>query len=129
MSTYAELAAEKLGFNSKKRGLLKRDPVKPSSCAQWNGIILGKDKKQEWGAASLLAWVLIKDGICSYEFARPLRLKLHNPRVYAKLNLRLQNRFKSQYALVLWEVCFDYFDTDRDQGETPFHFTRNLQGS
>ena len=22
--------------------------------------------------------------------------------------------------MVLWEVCFDYFDTDRDQGETPF---------
>ena len=21
---------------------------------------------------------------------------------------------------MLWEVCFDYFDTDRDQGETPF---------
>ena len=85
---------------------------------EWN--ILGKDKKQEWGAASLLAWVLIKEGICSYEFARPLRLKLHNPRIYAKLNLRLQNRFKSQYALILWEVCFDYFDADRDQGETPF---------
>ena len=49
-----------------------------------------------------------------------LRQKLHNPRVYAKLNLRLQNQFTSKYALVLWEVCFDYFDTDRDQGETPF---------
>ena len=36
------------------------------------------------------------------------------------MNLRLQNRFRSRYALVLWEVCFDYFDTDRDQGETPF---------
>ena len=23
-------------------------------------------------------------------------------------------------ALVLWELCFDYFDTERDQGETPF---------
>ena len=36
------------------------------------------------------------------------------------MNLRLQNRFTSRYALILWEVCFDYFDTDRDQGETPF---------
>ena len=41
-------------------------------------------------------------------------------RIYAKLNLRLQNRFRSRYALILWEICFDYFDTDRDQGETPF---------
>jgi len=34
--------------------------------------------------------------------------------------LHLQNEFKSRYALILWEVCFDYFDTDRSQGETPF---------
>ena len=47
-------------------------------------------------------------------------MKLHNPRVYAKLNLRLQNQFRSRYALILWEICFDYFDTDRDQGESPF---------
>ena len=53
-------------------------------------------------------------------FQSRLRLKLYNPRVYAKLNLHLQNQFKSRHALVLWEVCFDYFDADRDQGETPF---------
>ena len=85
---------------------------------EWN--LLNKDNKQVWGIAGLLASVEIEEGICSYEFPKPLRLKLHNPRVYAKLNLRLQNQFRSRYALVLWEVCFDYFDTDRDQGETPF---------
>ena len=25
-----------------------------------------------------------------------------------------------RYALILWEICFDYFDTARTQGETPF---------
>ena len=70
--------------------------------------------------ASLLAEVRIKDGICAYAYPPYLRTKLHNPRIYTKLNLRLQNRFTSRYALILWEVCFDYFDTDRDQGETPF---------
>ena len=85
---------------------------------EWN--ILGKDKKTEWGAASLLASAEIKDGVCFYEFPHPLRLKLHNPRVYARLNLRLQNEFSSRYALVLWEICFDYFDRLRDMGETPF---------
>ena len=89
------------------------------SCeVEWN--LLNKDNKQVWGVASLLASAEIKDGICTYGFAPHLRLKLHNPRIYAKLNLRLQNRFKSQYALVLWEICFDYFDTDRGRGETPF---------
>ena len=113
-----ELAA-KLGFNSGNRNYLKDVLRSLVDCTvEWN--ILGKDKEEEWIVASLLASARIKDGICTYGFAPHLRLKLHNPRIYAKLNLRLQNRFKNQYALVLWEVCFDYFDTDRDQGETPF---------
>ena len=85
---------------------------------KWN--ILEKDKEVEWGVASLLASAKIRDGICTYSFAPELRYKLYNPRIYAKLNLRLQNKFRSQYALILWEVCFDYFDVSRDAGETPF---------
>ena len=113
-----ELTA-KLGFDSKNDDYLKEILESIADFkVKWN--ILGKDKKQEWGVAHLLAEVRIHDGICFYQFPHTLRLKLHNPRVYAKLNLRLQNRFRSRYALVLWEVCFDYFDTDRDQGETPF---------
>ena len=114
----AELAA-KLGFNSKNENYLKEILEALVDCkVKWN--LLDKNKEEEWGVAVLLASTDIKDGICTYGFAPHLRLKLHNPRIYAKLNLRLQNRFKSQYALVLWELCFDYFDTDRDQGETPF---------
>ena len=113
-----ELTA-KLGFDSKNDDYLKEILESIADFkVKWN--ILGKDKKQEWGVAHLLAEVRIHDGICFYQFPHTLRLKLHNPRVYAKLNLRLQNRFKSQYALVLWEVCFDYFDADRGKGETPF---------
>ena len=113
-----ELAA-KLGFGKGNQEYLKEVLRSIVDCkVEWN--ILGKDKEEEWGVASLLAEVRIRNGICFYQFPHTLRLKLHNPRVYAKLNLRLQNRFRSRYALVLWEVCFDYFDTDRDQGETPF---------
>ena len=113
-----ELAA-KLGFDSKNEDYLKEVLRELRHCeVEWN--LLNKDNKQVWGVAGLLASVEIEDGICTYAFAPHLRLKLYNPRVYAKLNLRLQNRFKRQYALVLWELCFDYFDTERDQGETPF---------
>ena len=113
-----ELAA-KLGFGNGNQEYLKEVLRSIVDCkVEWN--VLGKVKEEEWGVASLLAEVRIRDGICSYQFPHTLRLKLHNPSVYAKLNLRLQNRFKSRYALVLWEICFDYFDTDRDRGETPF---------
>ena len=113
-----ELTA-KLGFDSKNDDYLKEILESIADFkVKWN--ILGKDKKQEWGVAHLLAEVRIHDGICFYQFPHTLRLRLHNPRVYAKLNLRLQNQFTSKYALVLWEVCFDYFDADRQEGETPF---------
>ena len=113
-----ELAA-KLGFDSGNQEYLKEVLKSIVDCTvEWN--LLNKDKKQEWGVASLLAEVHIHDGICFYQYSHTLRQKLHNPRVYAKLNLRLQNQFASKYALILWELCFDYFDTDRDKGETPF---------
>ena len=112
-----ELAA-KLGYNSNDLDYLKETLEALGACqVKWN--LLNKDKKEKWGFANLLASAEIENGICTYAFAPHLRHQLYNPRIYAKLNLRLQNRFKSQYALVLWEVCFDYFDTDRDRGETP----------
>ena len=114
----AELAA-KLGYESNDLDYLKETlRALRNFEVQWN--ILRKDKEQEWGVAGLLAEAKIKNGICTYAFAPTLRHKLHNPRIYSKLNLRLQNQFKGQYALILWEVCFDYFDTDRGRGETPF---------
>ena len=114
----AELA-KKLGFNSKKLDYLKETLEALVDCKiKWN--LLNKDKQEKWGVASLLSEVEIENGLCTYAFTPYLRYKLYNPRIYAKLNLRLQNQFTSRYALVLWEVCFDYFDTDRDQGETPF---------
>ena len=111
--------AEKIGFESTNRVYLKETlEALVNFTVKWN--VLEKDKVQEWGAASLLAYATIKNGICTYGFPLPLRLKLYNPRIYAKLNLRLQNRFTSKHSLVLWEVCFDYFDIARKQGETPF---------
>ena len=114
----AELA-KSLGFNSHNEDYLKETLKALVDCTvEWN--ILGKDQEQEWGVASLLASARIKDGVCTYSFAAHLRYKLYNPRIYTKLNLRLQNQFTSRYALILWEVCFDYFDIARNQGETPF---------
>ena len=111
--------AEKIGFDSTNRVYLKETlEALVNFTVKWN--VLEKDKEQEWGAASLLAYATIKNGICTYGFPLPLRLKLYNPRIYAKLNLRLQNRFSSKHSLVLWEVCFDYFDIARKQGETSF---------
>ena len=111
--------AEKLDFNSGNKDYLKETLEALVDCkVKWN--ILEKDKTNTWGVASLLASTEMTDGVCTYAFAPHLRPKLHNPRIYAKINLRLQNEFKSKYALILWELCVDYFDEARGEGETPW---------
>ena len=78
-----ELAA-KLGFGDGNQEYLKEMLKSLVDCTvEWN--VLGKDNKEEWGAASLLAEVRINDGICTYAYAPYLRAKLHNPRIYTKL--------------------------------------------
>ena len=84
---------------------------------EWN--VLEKDK-QEWGIAVLLAQAQIINGVLTYGYAPVLRKKLHNPDMYAKISLSLQNKFDSKHALALYELAVDYFDVRRGHGETPW---------
>lgn len=96
---------------------------------EWN--LLGKDKKQAWGVFSLLAEAHIINGFCYYSYGARLRQMLHNPSMYARISLSLQNRFKSKYALALFELFVDYFHTEKGYGETqwiPLEKFRELAG-
>lgn len=108
-----------LEFNSDRDEYLKGALRALTSCnVEWD--ILDKDGEPEWGVAALLAGARITRGICTYTFEPMLREKLHNPRIYARLCLSLQNKFESKYALTLWELCTDYLGSKRDYGETPW---------
>jgi hypothetical protein len=85
---------------------------------KWN--ILDKDNHWEWGVMTLLAQAKIKQGVCTYAYSPELRRRLHNPTMYARISLSMQNKFGSKYAQALWELCVDYLGTARQQGETPF---------
>jgi hypothetical protein len=121
---------EYVSYNSKDDRYLKEIICAMMTClVEWN--LLGKDGSTEWGASTLLASALIKNGICEYSYSSHLRERLHNPRMYARLSLSLQNNFKSKYALTLWELCTDYLGGDRETGETGFialHDFRALMG-
>ncbi len=83
----------------------------------WN--ILRKDDN-EWAATSLLSSATIKKSVVYYSYSPVLRQKLFNPAMYARISFSLQNRFSSKYALALYELCVDYYDVKRHEGETPF---------
>jgi hypothetical protein len=108
-----------LGYDSHDQEYLKEALKALVNCiVEWN--ILDKDGAEEWGVATLLAGAKITRGMCSYTYEPMMRARLHNPSMYAKLNLSLQNRFESKYGQALWELCTDYLGARRDQGETPF---------
>ena len=114
----AELA-HILGYDSHNQEYLKEALRALVNCTvEWN--ILDKDGAEEWGIATLLAGAKIARGICSYTYEPMMRVRLHNPSMYARLDLSLQNRFESKYGQVLWELCTDYLGSRREQGETPF---------
>ena len=85
---------------------------------EWN--LLNKDGENQWGATAMLASAEIRSGVCTYGYSAPLRRRLHNPAMYARISLELQNKFTSKHALALFELFQDYFDQSRQFGETPF---------
>jgi plasmid replication initiation protein len=111
--------ARVLEYDSHDEQYLKEALRALVSCrVEWN--LLNKDGKAQWGVATLLAQALIENGICAYAYAPEIRKRLHNPFMYARLDLSLQNRFSSKHAQALWELCADYLGAGREHGETPF---------
>jgi hypothetical protein len=116
-----------LEFGSKNEDYLKEALEAIVSCkVRWN--ILDKDGEYEWGVTTLLAEAKIKNGICTYAYGPTLRERLHNPRMYARISLSMQNKFDSKHAQALWELCTDYLDEVRNQGETPFIGLEDFKG-
>jgi len=121
---------DKLGYDSKDENHLKAALKTLATCAvEWD--TLDKDGSPDWGVTTLLAQARIRNGTCSYAYSPVLRERLHNPKVYARISLSLQNEFTSKHALALYELFVDYLDEARKYGETPFillaHF-RKLMG-
>lgn len=93
-----------IGYESRNYEYFKHAVGGLSECTvEWN-----ISEEERWGKASLLAEVEIKDGVCSYAYSPTMRKFLHTPAIYAKLNLEIQSKFSSKYALTLWELCCDY---------------------
>src|SRR4030095_9730218 len=107
-----------LEFDSKNEEYLKEALEALVTCKlKWN--ILGKDL-MEWGVTTLLSEAIIRNGTCLYGYGKTLRERLHNPRMYARISLSMQNKFTSKHAQALWEMCVDCLDEARNHGESRF---------
>lgn len=91
------------GFDSKNTGAL-RASLKSIMEKVVDLAILNKDGGEPgWKGIHLLNEVEINNGIVTYEFGKTIRKLVDNPKVFALINLRLQNEFVSVYSWNLYE--------------------------
>lgn len=67
-----------------------------------------KDGKESWKVMSMLSFGEIENGICTYRYDEYLAERLYDPEIYATINMAVQRKFDSGYALTLYENCLRY---------------------
>ncbi|MFD1912730.1 replication initiation protein [Halodurantibacterium flavum] len=115
-----------IGYNSNDVATL-RDALRglAETVAEWD--MLDDKGRQEWGVSSLLSYAKLKGGICEYAYSPALAEKLHDPRVFALINLNIQRRFSSGHGLALYENCYRFVRTG-STGWWPLDLFRRLMG-
>ncbi|RYE15547.1 MAG: RepB family plasmid replication initiator protein [Rickettsiales bacterium] len=96
-----------LGWSSDNNQELIKASLRKLNSTQIEWNILGKDKKNEWGVATIISSAKISKGICEYSYSPILRELLAIPNIYAKLNMAIQAKFSSKYSLALWEFLIE----------------------
>lgn len=115
-----------IGYNSHDMDTLKASlRGLAETVAEWD--MLDEEGRQEWGVSSLLAYAKLKGGICEYAYSPALAQKLHDPKVFALINVNIQRRFTSGHALALYENCYRFVRTG-STGWWPIELFRRLMG-
>lgn len=115
-----------IGYNSNDMDTLKQSlKGLAETVAEWD--MLDEKGQQEWGVSSLLSYAKLKGGICEYAYSPALAEKLHDPKVFALINLNIQRRFTSGHALALYENCYRFVRTG-STGWWPMDLFRRLMG-
>jgi hypothetical protein len=119
--------AEMIGFASNDREMLKT-ALKSliSTVLEWS-VLDGKGREKDWEACTMLDYARISGSYCYYSYPNILRQKLYNPAMYERINISIQRKFSSGYALALYENCVRF----RKLGHTgwiPLEVFRKLMG-
>lgn len=115
-----------IGYNSNDIDTLKAAlRGLAETVAEWD--MLDSEGQHEWGVSALLSYARLKGGVCEYAYSPALAEKLHDPKVFALINLNIQRRFTSGHALALYENCYRFVRTG-STGWWPIELFRRLMG-
>lgn len=101
---------EIIGYNSNSHREIKNALMELiSTVVEWDVIEeTASEIKETWNASAVIADASISGSICSYSYSKRMRELLYRPEMYARLNMRVQSKFKSSYGLALYENCVRY---------------------
>ncbi|WP_284380201.1 replication initiation protein [Amylibacter marinus] len=106
----AKTLAMIVGYNSNDMDTLRASLKSlAETVAEWD--MLDEDGKQEWGVSALLSYAKLKGGVCEYAYSPVLAQKLHDPKIYALINVNIQRNFSSGHGLALYENCYRFVRT------------------
>jgi plasmid replication initiation protein len=98
-----------IGYDSHDHKLIKTALKKLlSTVIEWNLLKSTEDEEDTWSASSMLASVSIHGSRCTYSYSSHLKKLLYMPSMYGRVNMSIQSKFKSSYALALYENCVRY---------------------
>ena len=122
----ARTLAMMVGYNSNDFDTLRSSlRALAETVAEWD--MLDQDGKQEWGVSSLLSYAKLKNGVCEYSYSPALAQKLHDPKIYALINVNIQRNFSSGHGLALYENCYRFVRT-KSTGWWSLETFRKLMG-
>ena len=106
----ARTLAMMVGYNSNDFDTLRASlKTLAETVAEWD--MLDEQGHQEWGVSALLSYAKLKNGICEYAYSPALAAKLHDPKIYALINVHIQRNFSSGHGLALYENCYRFVRT------------------
>lgn len=91
---------------------------------------LREDGHEVWESMTMLSYAHIKNGVCTWRYDEALSEKLYDPAMFAMINLQVQRRIDSAYALNLYENAIRYKDTNTGStGRWELGFFREIVGA
>ncbi len=122
----ARTLAMMVGYNSNDFDTLRASlRALAETVAEWD--MLDEEGRQEWGVSSLLSYAKLRGGVCEYAYSPALAQKLHDPKIYALINVHIQRNFTSGHGLALYENCYRFVRTG-STGWWPLETFRKLMG-
>lgn len=87
-----------------------------TTSVEWD-VFSAEGKKKSWATATMISGAKIEDGKLSYSFDANIKEQLLYPATYQRINLRIISKFRSSYALALYENTIRFINNTRGAGD------------